>query len=167
MPQTPALSPPFGLTWAVKKSFLSYVARSPGGRAYVDGGVTVTSENELIFPHTTVAASGDAHADGVITFGGEVRFIAHGGLLYVHLAEPSVQMTDDTGILTVTSSNEDGEPVRVPLASFAVTSKFTAADAQGWKATEVRLSPEGVGLFSDVYPAGEALAPLSLRLPLS
>jgi hypothetical protein len=154
-----------GLQWAIKRSFLSYVARMRG-QGYVDGGASVTSENELVFPLAeSQPERGDA--DAVIAFRGSAQFTAHGGLLYVLIADPVLTVRDDSATVTVSTLDGDGEPATITLATATLTplSGSAGSDTAGWESHEVRLTAEGTKVFNEVYGPGELMAPLIVRVP--
>jgi len=155
--------PAHGLRWAIKASFVGYVMRMSDGRAYVSSGAGVTEGNELVFP--LESDSGDA-GERVFSFGGKVTFTGHFGMLYVQIAHPRITIRDGAGELTVTNpESEDGE--RLPLATVEFTAPASEDGTERWDSTLVRLTPQGVALFGDVYQPGEPLEPMTIVLPLS
>jgi len=104
---------PFGLLWAVKPSFISYVSRMPDGKAYLGGGVAVNADNELLFPfdeeepeHSAHGEERDAAGAGdtrvhTFRFRGDVLFRAHFGMLAVQISRPQVHLRGTDGTLTV------------------------------------------------------------------
>ncbi|MFV8054680.1 HtaA domain-containing protein [Mycobacterium sp. 48b] len=155
-----------GLRWAVKRSFLEYVARTPDGRAYVAGGVTANAASEVIFPPAGEYSEDHAQTgQRVYGFRGEVRYIAHGGLLHVAITDPVVTVVGDAGNVTITTTDDDGQPARVELVTFTVGAREPGAPDTTWEATDVRLSADGVAVFGDVYSAGELMAPLHIQIP--
>ncbi|BBZ31224.1 hypothetical protein MMAD_55190 (plasmid) [Mycolicibacterium madagascariense] len=155
-----------GLRWAIKHSFLDYVAKTPDGRAYVDQGASVTASNDLVFPPRQARLKGAAGGVDTYEFGGEVHFVAYGGMLYVRIGDPVIHVCGGAGRLTVRSVDDADRSIRVELATFTVgdTGSGVAGPTQ-WHATDVRLAAEGVPVFADVYSTGEPLAPLQVRLP--
>jgi hypothetical protein len=142
LPGDSTASTAFGLQWAVKHSFLAYVARAAGGRAYVDRGALVTSENEVVFPFEQEPQPAD-RTGSTLRFGGQVLFVAHGGLLYVRIADPTIRLSDGSGVLTAGATNESGDAVRVGLATFTIT-KFPVRRRRDGMACR-RRPPDGGG----------------------
>jgi hypothetical protein len=156
---------PAGLRWAIKPSFVDYVARTRDGRAYLSGGATANESNELLFELEDHASpEADDGADHAFTFRGDVRFQAHLGMLYVRIAEPRVILRDGEGELTVIDS-ESAAGGRVRLVTFSVTGPEISDGVQRWDAEGVRLDVEGVPLFGETYEAGEPFAPLTITVP--
>jgi hypothetical protein len=153
-----------GLRWAEKHSFLDYIARTPGGRAYVAGGVTANTDGEVIFPPADSTESAAAEGIRTFAFGGEVRYLAHGGLLHVIITDPVLTLTGDTGVLTVSAVDQDEQPTRVELVTFTVSAPGDTA-LPTWQSDDVRLTADGATIFGDVYSAGELMAPLHVHLP--
>ncbi|MDT8911926.1 HtaA domain-containing protein [Amycolatopsis sp. PS_44_ISF1] len=157
-----AAAPPIHcLRWAVKSSFLGYVARMPDGRAYLGRGAAVNDRNELLFPLDADAA---AEPGLKFAFGGDVRFSGHYGLLFVQIAEPRVYLREGAAELTVVDP-ESKEPQRLRLATFTLTGPETADGLDHWHATDVRLAPESVDLFGGSYQPGEPLEELTITVP--
>ncbi|MBK1787090.1 HtaA domain-containing protein [Prauserella cavernicola] len=156
---TPA-PPPYGLNWAIKASFIGYVARMPDGRAYLGAGAAVTERNELAFP----LDADTAPEDGVFAFGGDVRFSGHFGLMFVQIAQPRVVVRDGDAEMTVLDpASKEGKRLR--LVTFGLTGPHVEDGLARWEATDVRLAPDGVELFGDVYVEGEPFEPLTITVP--
>lgn len=156
--------PAHGLRWAIKTSFVGYVMRMSDGRAYVTSGAGVTEHNELVFPLEADSDPADNAGERVFSFGGKVTFTGHFGMLYVQIAHPRITIRDGAGELTVTNpESEDGE--RLPLATVELTGPEFENGTERWESALVRLTPQGVELFGDVYPPGEPLEPLTVILP--
>jgi hypothetical protein len=157
----------FGLIWAVKPSFVSYVLRMPDGKAYIGSGVEVNKDNELLFPFDEEAAenlSGTDQADSTFCFRGDVVFQAHFGMLDVRISRPQLHLRGADGELTV-NDPESAEGGRLPLVTFTAAGPRVKDGAQYWTADDVRLTAAGVPVFGDVYPADEPFAPLMIAVP--
>jgi hypothetical protein len=167
----------FGLRWAIKPSFVDYVARARDGRAYLSGGAAVNANNELLFEldgHAVAAAPGEgdrgdgedqgAHPGHTFTFRGDVRFTAHFGMLFVRIARPQVTVRGLEGELTVVDPESPaGDQLR--LVTFTVADQVTEDGVQRLEAADVRLTAEGAVLFGEVYQASEPFAPLMITIP--
>lgn len=151
-----------GLRWSVRASFLRYVAALPDGRASVSQGAELTrDEPQLVFYPTDPGAS----RPSLLAFRGDLRLAGHGGLLFVRLAAPRIELgADGSAVLTVEDpGSEDGSAPRLPL----VTLTMTRTD-DGWRGTEVALTPAGVPLFSHVYESGAPFDQLEVTVaPIS
>jgi hypothetical protein len=159
----------FGLIWAVKPSFVSYVSRMSDGKIYIGDGVLVNTENELLFPLDQEAAenSGGTSPDAPersFSFRGMVTFQAHFGMLSVQVKHPHVQLRGSDGELTVADS-ESAEGGRLKLVTFTVSGTGTRDGVQYWAAEDVRLTAAGVPVFGDTYPADEPFARLVIIIP--
>jgi len=156
----------FGLIWAVKPSFVSYVLRMSDGKAYITGGVTVDKDNQLLFPFDEEATVDPSDADAASTFcfGGQVVFQAHFGMLDVRITRPQLHLRGGDGELTVTDP-DSAEGGRLPLVTFTAAGPRVEDGVQYWTADDVRLTAEGVPVFGDVYPAGEPFAPFRIAAP--
>lgn len=153
-----------GLTWTVKHSFLAYLNRTPGSRALMGPGVTVGENNALNFGLVDIARPERSNTTGEyhVIFGGDVHFLAHGGMLSIKIEDPHA-MTDGTlGRLTV--AGQDGA-ARFTLVTFAVADRLRDGDDERWDCTDVRLTSDGASLFNDVYGESEPFDPFVITVP--
>ena len=137
-----------GLYWSVRDSFFRYVAGLRDGRASVSGGasLTVSDPQVVVYP----ADSGQTTAT-VLAFRGDLRLAGHGGLLFVRLADPRIVLGGERAELSVADPlTEDGSGPRLRLVTLDL-----APHDDGWSGSDVRLTPDGVGLFNHVYESGE------------
>jgi hypothetical protein len=169
----------FGLRWAIKPSFVGYVARARDGRAYLSDGAAVNEDNELLFEldghtspveHTGAAApaaddGADGHSDHTFTFRGDVRFTAHYGMLFVRIARPRVTLRGTEGELTVVDPESPDGAARLRLVTFTVAGPAVQDGVRRWDAADVQLTAEGAVLFGEVYQASEPFAPLMITIP--
>jgi hypothetical protein len=80
------------LTWGLKQSFRAYV-EGAGGAIETAEGARRSADGAFIFPAAPgegLRLGADGKPRGVGRFVGEVRCEAHGGMLKVFLADPSV-----------------------------------------------------------------------------
>ena len=152
--------PEFGLTWPIKRSFVTYVLGMPDGRAGAVEGAFPLPDLSVVFEHdpsVDAAALGDGWA-----FRGDVRFAGHFGMLFVRIADPWLVRTDDGVLLTIADPDAQDDGPRVPLAT--VTVEETGPGE--WASTSVALTAQGSELFNSVYPVGDPLDPFTLRVPV-
>ena len=152
--------PEFGLTWPIKRSFVTYVLGMPDGRAGAVEGELPLPDLSVVFEHdpsVDAAALGDGWA-----FRGDVRFAGHFGMLFVRIADPWLVRTDDGVLLTIADPDAQDDGPRVPLAT--VTVEQTGPGE--WASTSVALTAQGSELFNSVYPVGDPLDPFTLRVPV-
>lgn len=162
-----SLPGPIGLCWALKRSFLEYIARAPGGRGSLGDGATATDLNEIVFEPDLLDPPAPAKGDTFRAFRGTATFSAHFGMLLVRIASPWVTIHERRGELTVLDPFQRQGDARLRLATFDIDSHTIADGFEHWTAAEVRLAPEACELFNDVYSAGEALEPLSIIVPVA
>lgn len=136
------------LRWSIRASFLRYVAALPDARASVSEGAQLTQDDPQLVVYPVDA---EASTPAVLAFRGDLRLSGHGGLLFVRLAGPRIELgADGSAVLSVDDpSTEDGSGPRLPL----VTLTMTRTDA-GWAGSDVALTPEGVPVFNHVYEVG-------------
>lgn len=147
-----------GLYWGVRESFIAYVSGNPDGQVYGDGGVETDGEGTFRFPLASATHEGGSWR---IAFEGVVRFIAHGGMLDVMLAEPVLELDGASGALIVTHGEQERRILDVePAAPVEIEG--------GWLVfppLAATLTADGSTLFGGVYPAGEAFDPLQVAIP--
>jgi hypothetical protein len=151
------------LEWGLKQSFRAYV-EGAGGSIETGEGVGRAADGAFVFD----AAPGDAglrladgKPQGVGRFVGEVRCQAHGGMLKVTLADPSIEIGPDGGAITVV--DPFARENRVELAVLELDGA-TAGD-DGDIVIPAKLSKEGWRVLGDHYPPMTPLDPVRLRLP--
>ncbi|HEY1134820.1 MAG TPA: HtaA domain-containing protein [Nocardioides sp.] len=171
IPDTPSGAPPHGLRWGIKASFIDYVRRMPGGKGSISDGAVPVGAAEVLY--ALDAAPPVATLDGATrawAFVGDVRFAGHGGMMFVRLASPWIEVGPDGARLTIEDPHQTPGAPRLPLADLTlVRHPSPEADADGvelWAADDVRLTAEGSSLFNDVYGAGEPFEPLTVVVPL-
>ncbi|MFJ9390844.1 HtaA domain-containing protein [Nocardioides sp. NPDC101246] len=144
------------LRWSVRASFLRYVAALPDARASVSAGALLTRDDPQLVVYPADPASS---TPSLLAFHGDLRLAGHGGLLFVRLAGPRIELRPDgPAVLSVEDPRtEDGSGPRLPL----VTVTMTRTEA-GWSGTDAALTEEGVPLFNNVYPPGAEFDPLEV-----
>ena len=148
-------SRPADLRWSIRASFFQYVAGLHDGRASVSDGASMTQDDPqvVVFP-----ADLDHTTDSVLAFRGDLRMSGHGGLLFVRLANPRIELGEPATLTVDDPAIEDGSGPRLPLVTLTLTT-----DGSGWSGADVRLHQAGVALFNHVYPAGADFDPLTIR----
>jgi hypothetical protein len=151
------------LSWGLKQSFRAYV-ESAGGSIETGAGVARTVDGAFTF----LAASGDGLAlgvdgklEGVGRFLGEVRCEAHGGMLKVFLADPSVEIGPAGAVVVV--ADTPARDRRVELAQLDLAAATIADD--GELVIPAKLSRDGWQVLGDHYPPSTPLDPVRLKLP--
>jgi hypothetical protein len=156
---TPA--PLLGLRWAIKRSFLDYIARAPGGRGALTDGAVATPDREIIFSPEAI----DRTPTGkILSFRGTATFSAHSGALLVPIKNPRAELHGDTGVLTVADPFDREGKKRLNLALFEIGDHLVADGYEHFAASNVKLAPEACGLFNSVYPEFTPLDPLTIIL---
>jgi Htaa len=153
----------YGLRWAVKRSFLEYIGSLPDGRV-VFSQETDAVDDELLFapihPDQMPKSKGDETR--ILAFTGQVRFVGHHGMLFVRIANPHLAITANEGVLTVEDPASESRG-RIPLVTFSLGE--ASVDDREWTAIDVRLTPEGVPVFNEVYQANEPFEEFVVRFP--
>lgn len=150
------------LTWGVKQSFRGYV-EGAGGAIEVGQGAGRAADGAFTFaaaPGEGLTLGADGRPQGVGRFAGEVRFEAHGGMLSVFLADPSVEIGPSGAVVTVADSPE--RLSRLELAQLDLAAATTGAD--GEIVIPATLSRDGWRILGDHYPPMTPLDPVRLTL---
>jgi hypothetical protein len=159
--------PELGLRWAVKRSFIDYVRRMSDGRASAADGATPVGTHDLLFaPRATAARELPGGAvERVWEFHGDVRFAGHFGMLFVRVAAPWITLLGEQAVLTVDDPYDREGAERLALVTLTLQPQPAPDGFETWSGTSVRLTPDGVSLFNDVYAAGEPFEDLTLTVP--
>jgi hypothetical protein len=160
-----APTPLLGLRWAIKRSFLEYIARAPGGRGSLTDGAVATGNKEIVFAPAPPPALSET--DVALAFRGTATFSAHSGALLVPIADPWAIIRETEGEITIVDPFQREGTARLKLASFGVAEHLVADGYEHWAATDVRLAPEACELFNNVYPAAAPLAPFTIIVPVN
>ena len=149
------------LVWGVKQSFRAYVEGS-GGAIDTGGGAAREADGAFVFeaaPGARLKLGPDGKPQGRGDFVGAVRFEAHGGMLKVFLADPTVEISPDEARITVADNEE--RDVRVQLADLDLAGA-TQTGAELFIPT--KLSRDGWRVLGDHYPPSTPLDPVRLKL---
>lgn len=149
------------MTWRVKDSFLQYVARTPGSEVSIGEGAEHSEDDGFCFPLTDSSGFDYSTNSGTILFEGNVRFVGHVGLMFVHLGNPSITALNGGGTL---SFEDRAERQRIDVAVVDWQPPAPGDCRLTWTNLSTSLTAAGVELFNGVYPAGEQLAPISVTL---
>lgn len=158
-------APLLGLRWALKRSFLDYIARSPGGSGSLSDGAVAIESRKVVFAPDPRHLPAAGQEGTFYAFRGAVTFRAHFGVLLVQIANPWVTIRDGQGELTVLDPFQREGTARLRIAAFDIEDHLIADGFEHWASTNVRLAPEGCQLFNDVYPAAEPLEPITIIVP--
>jgi hypothetical protein len=119
----------------------------------------MTVAGEFHFPLDIAPAAGDREA-ATLRFGGQVRFLAHGGLLRVDLVDPWLTVGAEC-----TLSVEAAPGRRLPVVVVNLPPPRQDALISMWLNAETRLHPDAVELFGGSYDADARFEPLTVRVP--
>jgi hypothetical protein len=153
------------LCWGVKQSFRGYVAMM-GGVTEVGGAAEQAADGSFTFaaaPDSDLRLGADGALTGQGRFLGQVRFEAHGGMLKVFLADPVLEITGSTALMTVADSAARTHRVEIARLDLSAMTTGEAGEA----VIPTALSMEGALLLGDHYPPTTALDPVRLTWPTS
>ena len=132
------------LHWGVKASFLGYIQAMPDGSVTAEQGALLRGAT-AVFPRTDAAHP--------LRFRGALRFVGHGGVLDLRIADPAVEPRGEGGILSIRDPYDPA--ARLDLATIA------ALDAVA--GTGLALTADGADLFFGPYVEGTPLDDFELR----
>lgn len=150
-----------GLTWGVRRSFVAYIRSLADGVIEVGGGAQETSEGAFHFPLAD-EFDVDGAAERWIRGRGAVRFEGHGGMLTVPLVGLAVRVLPTAATLFC----EQSDGAVYPLADIHLGEPVTDGGSLVWPEAPVVLNAEGARYFGAQYPAGTAMDPIRIHLPL-
>jgi hypothetical protein len=150
------------LSWGLKQSFRAYVEASGGAIETGEGAVRAADGafNFAAAPGEGLALGADGKPEGVGRFVGEVRCEAHGGMLKVFLADPSIEIGPAGAIVAVFDTSARDR--RVELAVLDLSAATLADD--GEMVIPAKLARDGWQVLGDHYPPSTPLDPVRLRL---
>lgn len=139
-----------GLHWKILERFAAYVASLADGSVHLSGGASRGDEDDFVF-----VADEARSTDGTHAFCGEVRFVAHYGLLDVPIADPRITVGD--GTFRVTIADPEGDRLDFAVGATPPDGDIRHIDLP------VTLTADGSEFFFERYPVGFALDPLLIR----
>jgi hypothetical protein len=147
------------LLWAVRRSFLNYVASLPDGTEHVTRGATMADDGRIVFP-SDVATSSSGPGESVHAFRGTIAFAGHNGMLNVEFSDPQVDLPDGgRGTVSVAiGAGRTGQ--RAVIAAFT---QWEIVDRR-LMVPEPRLTWSGVAMLGGVYEVAELLDPMEISL---
>jgi hypothetical protein len=143
------------LRWAVKTSFIEYITALRDGAVEFDGGVAWVGDR-FVFPVESVVDDGTRVE---IHFAGRTAMAGHGGLLWLMVAHPRIELDQSGATITVLDTRD--RAARLPLVNL----RHLERGAGGVLVAETELRPEGTWMFDDQYPAGTPFDPVLVTLP--
>ncbi|HLZ84904.1 MAG TPA: HtaA domain-containing protein [Caulobacteraceae bacterium] len=150
------------LSWGLKQSFRAYV-EGAGGAIETGEGARRSADGSFAFPAAPgegLRLGADGKPEGVGRFVGEVRCEAHGGMLKVFLADPSVEIGPAGAIVAVADTRARDRRVELARLDLATA---TIADDGAW-VIPAKLSRDGWQVLGDHYPPSTPLDPVRLKL---
>ena len=154
----PASGPLHGaLRWAVRRSFLNYVASLPDGAEHVTCGAIVADDGRIVFP-SDVAASSSGPDGSVYAFRGTLVFAGHNGMLNVELSDPQVHLPEAGRGTVSVSTGAGGTGERAVIAAFT---QWELMDGR-LMVPAPRLTWSGVALLGGVYEVADLLDPIEV-----
>jgi len=150
------------LTWGLKQSFRAYV-EAAGGVIETAEGAERDADGAFVFQAAAgegLTLGADGKPEGVGRFVGEVRCEAHGGMLKVFLADPSVEIGPAGAVISVADTKARDRRVELAVLDLAAA---TIADDGAW-VIPAKLSRDGWQVLGDHYPQSTPLDPVRVKL---
>jgi hypothetical protein len=149
------------LSWGLKQSFRNYV-EGAGGAIATAAGAQRDADGAFTFaaaPGEGLKLGADGKPEGVGRFVGEVQCEAHGGMLKVFLADPSVEIGPERAILSVADTRARDRRVELAVLDLAAVKI-----ADGELVIPAKLSRDGWQVLGDHYLPSTPLDPVRLKL---
>jgi hypothetical protein len=158
------------LSWGLKESFRTYIGTIAHGTVTMVGGVADHGSSYGWSGGSGVVDDAVPSAD--VSYGGGVHFVGHGGQLDLLIENLRVEVAGGSGTLfaDVTSKGLSGPDFDADGVAFATLTPGTPSVSNGvatWSNAPATLTSDGSAAFSGMYPAGQALDPVSFSLPYS
>ena len=137
------------LWWGVKASLVDYVLTMGEGR--------IVADHESVAPDGSRVFGFAAEPAEPLRFRGDLRFVAHGGMLDVRLRDPRAELGDSPA-LTADRVSHLEQASRLRIADLV-----RSADDSSWPGFVrfgATLTAEATALFDGMYPRGSELAPV-------
>jgi len=148
-----------GMSWGIKQSFNRYVDAMPDGQRGAGAGATAMPDGTFFFELHEATDYEPATGLGTVKYQGDVRYKAHGGVLFVMIVDPWLEFTEDGAQLTVVDAQHwpDRER-RMVLADLEPSSH--SGLPPGWACLQARITAAGSEVFNNVYAPGDLLDPV-------
>jgi hypothetical protein len=159
--------------WGVRASFRSYVT-GPIANGTITTGDGITTNGDGSYRWPNAAGTYDAGAVDA-AFDGSVHFVGHAGALDLTVGGLNVVVTSSTSATlyadVVSKSFDTGEFATFTDVAFATLDLASVTPSEvgsafTWSNVPATLTAAGSTAFSDFYPAGTALDPVTFTLDL-
>lgn len=156
-------------SWGFKASYVAYVGRLS------DGNISTSGVSRSGNSFTWGSGTGKYNTEtgmGTIRFGGSVRFTGHSNVMDSTFSGLTVQISGNTGYLYTNVKakglENDGLTKNGALLGTIYLSgkKSVAGSTLSISGASVTLTAEGAEAFGGFYNAGDALDPITLKVPL-
>lgn len=149
-----------GLSWGIKQSFNGYVDATPDGQRDAGAGATKMPDGTYFFEFSDASEFDPQAGTGTLKYLGAVRYKAHGGVLFVVIAEPWLEFSRGSATLSVVHPEAlKARGQRLVIATLDVREGVQGLPT-GWNGLLTHITHAGVSLFNNVYTPGEALDPV-------
>ena len=148
-----------GLVWGLKESFRNYV-EATGGVIATEQGAERSADGSIAFTPKAgeeLRLDGRGKPQGQGSFSGSMKFQSHGGMLSIHLADPTIEVSDTGASLTVAV---EGGSHRLEIARLDL-SAISQGEANDML-IPAALSMDAYQLLDSQYPPGTVLDPVRL-----
>jgi hypothetical protein len=157
------------LDWGIKSSFRNYIS---GGIANGSWSLSDVAYGNGAYTWSNGSGSYNAVDDkGIVRFPGSVSFTGHGGVLNLVISNVALRISSASSatiVADVHSTDMSGNPSDYAGVSFATVAFSGGASGKALTASgaPVVLTADGAKAFAGFYNAGDALDPVSFRVPL-
>ena len=149
-----------GLSWGIKQSFNQYVDATRDGQRGAGAGATEMPDGTFFFELADATEFDPATGLGIIKYQGDVRYKAHGGVLFVMIVDPWLEFGRNGAELSVVNTEHWPQRDNRMVLATLEPSEALLGLPPGWACLQALITPSGVELFNNVYAPGEALDPV-------
>lgn len=152
------------MSWGVKRSLVSYVAKLPDGSFSTAAGATMDSErHEFAFEYAGYSWTTDDD-EFTAKYRGILEIRGHGTMLHIVVIDPWIVFKGEAVHLTVAADADSAE--RIQFAKLLISSPPETGDGLNqWAAIPARLTEDGGYLLGPQYFEGQMLDPVTFCVP--
>ena len=160
-------TPPEGLTWGIKRSFIRYISTLPDGGHAIGDGASLAHTSFFTFAPAPGSTFDPVTATGTLKFKGQVRLTGHHNMLFVMVADPWIELDHENAVLTVVDATAWPDRTRrIHLATLTPGAhQVLPGGSIVFPSVQARLAESGAATFGGNYPAGEEMDPLFVFHP--
>lgn len=160
-------TPPNGLTWGLKRSFIRYIGTLPDGGHDLSEGASLSQTSFFTFEPSPSSTFDPVTDTGTLKFTGQLRLRGHHNMLFVMIADPWIEFIEGQAILSVVDATTwPDRTKRICLALLSPSAREFFPDGSIlFPSIQATLAETGTDTFGGNYSAGEELDQLFVFVP--